>query len=83
MTQSLGDDLRFDRRGKPRMECTYNALVISILPNGRYFEENATEHNLSIIYFCHNRSTIMTIFLNVVFLYRKIFRNLNFEAIFS
>ena len=71
MTQSLGDDSRFDRRGKPRMECAYDAIVKSILPNGRYFEENATVHNLSAsgVFLTVNRLIIdgQILFLKIAF----------------
>jgi hypothetical protein len=47
MTQSLSNESKVEKRGKPRMECNYTAMVKGQLPNGRYFEENATVHNLS------------------------------------
>ena len=53
------------------MECAYDALVKSILPNGRYFEENATVHNLSAsgVFLTVNRLIIegQILFLKIAF----------------
>ncbi len=43
----LNRGVMVERRSKPRIQCTYPALVRGLDPDGHKFEEQATLHNLS------------------------------------